>query len=33
MMSQTMKQLIAALVFVLALPVVSSADDGWKSFV
>lgn len=30
-MSQTMKQLIAGLVFVLALPVVSSADEGWKS--
>ncbi len=30
-MSQTMKQLIAGLVFVFALPLVGSADDGWKS--
>ena len=30
MMSQTMKQLIAGLVIVIALPYVSSADDGWK---
>ena len=30
-MSRSMKQLISGLVFVLALPLVSSADDGWKS--
>ncbi|MEX0819666.1 MAG: DUF1080 domain-containing protein [Pirellulaceae bacterium] len=30
-MSRTLKQLIAALVLVLGLPLVSSADDGWTS--
>ena len=29
-MSQPMKQLVAGLVLVLAWPLVSSADDGWK---